>query len=109
VAFLKSGTAYPCKADKVKGRRGHKTGPGRGRHHGEAIEDAPPRLTNPAVHKAQKEADKQVEMHPMSHRLQRRQLRHLRTRYKQTVGPEFNKVMGSMHPGKHRTGKVRSM
>jgi hypothetical protein len=109
MAFLKSGMSYACKADAIKGRRGHKTGPGRGRHHDEKIEDSPPRLLNPAVHESEKRANAAVEDHPMSIRLQRRQLRHLRDRYHSTVGKEFNKVMGSMHPGKHRVGKVRSM
>lgn len=109
MSFLKNGTAYKCSAGPVKGRRGHKTGPGRGRHHGESMEDRPKYLTNPATLEAQNRDDRKVDEHPMSHRLKRRQLRHLRGRYKNAVGPEFNKVMASMHPGKHRVGKVRSM
>jgi hypothetical protein len=100
-------TSYRCRSKH--GRRGHKTGPGRGAHHGESIEDRPPRLTNAAIHEAGKRDDKKADEHPMSHRLKRRQTRHLKSFSRHALGPEHSKVMGSMHPGKHRVGKVKSM
>lgn len=111
MSFLKNGTTYSATHDSRKGARSHKTGPGRGRRHPtkESIEDNPPRLTNPAVLESRRRADCAVEEHPMSRRLEQRRMKHLRSNYKRAVGPEFDKVMGSMHPGRHRVGKVRSM
>jgi hypothetical protein len=94
------------------GRRGRavKMGPGRGRHPGDSLEDQPPRIMNPAAAKGKARGDKAADEHPMTRRLKRRQMRHLRNKVrKNAMGPEMGKVMASKHPGKHRVGKVRSM
>lgn len=102
--------SYVCNAAASTGKRGHKTGPGRGRHHNEAIEDGPPRLMNHAVGEGHKRSDASAEEHPMTRRLKHRQLRKLRNAVRNHAqGSEMGKVMGSLHPGKHRVGKVRSM
>jgi hypothetical protein len=95
-------TSYPCtvKSHAAKGpKRGHKTGPGRGRHHDEPFQDAPPRLMNRTMHASLRDDSAKVAHHPSHTRMHRRLSKKLRGL---ALGREHAKVMGSMHKGRDR-------
>jgi len=95
-------TSYGCKGGdhNVKGpKRGHKTGPGRGRHHDEKFQDAPPRLMNRAIHASMKDDSIKVSKHPSSKHMHKHLMKKLS---KLSLGREHAHVMKSMHKGHDR-------
>lgn len=83
-------------------KRGHKTGPGRGRHHDEPFQNAPPRLMNRTIHASLRDDSAKMAHHPSHKRMNHRLTKKLRGL---SLGREHAAVMSSMHKGHDRMGR----